>query len=443
MRKEITPDTDVRLLDKCKSLIASKLGWEDSGSWTNHDFQTLSSMIQDATGVNLSVATLKRLWGKVKYDSKPTITTLNTLAMFMGYDNWRGFKQSQSNGHAENGMHEGVHEHFVDDAASTLSNGKSSEKKRWRSGLIGTALCGGIAFLLYYLLPAGETPPSVVSYQFSSKKVVSEGIPNSVIFDYDATAAGPNDTIYIQQSWDTRLRTQVSREDKQHTSIYYTPGFFQAKLVVNGEIVKEHNLSITSKGWMALVKQDPVPVYFNNEDFRKTGMLSLPLEKLEEKDIPFQPQVPWTSYYNVRDFGELYTDNFEFRTKIRNDYKESSGICQFTQILILTDGDVMAIPLSIKGCVSDLGLYFGGISVDGKKTDLSGLGCELSEWVNVRCEVQNGIGSIFIDDTLAHQSPFPAADKIVGLIFRFQGTGSIDEVSLSYKGENVFHDKFD
>ena len=443
MRKDITSDAEDMLLSKCKSLIASKLGWEDSGSWTNHDFQTLSTMIQDATGVNLSVATLKRLWGKVKYDSKPTITTLNTLAKFMGYDNWRGFKQSQSNGHPHREMHEADHGYLVDDTASISGFRRSAEKRRWRSGLIGTALCGGIAFLLYYLLPAGQSPDSSVPYQFSSKKVVSEGVPNSVIFDYDATGAGPNDTIYIQQSWDARLRTQVSRDHQQHTSIYYTPGFFQAKLVVNGEIVKEHNLSITSKGWMALVKQDPVPIYFDDEDFRGSGMLSLPLSKLEEKGIPFQPQVPWTSYYNVRDFGQLYTNNFVFEAKIRNDYKEGSGVCQFTQILILTEGDVIARPLSIRGCVSDLGLYFGGVSVDGKKADLSAFGCELSKWVKVRCEVQNSTGSILINDALAYQSPFPATDKIVGLIFRFQGTGSIDEVRLGYKGEKLFGDSFD
>ena len=71
-------DVDDLLLQECKEQIEKKLGWEDSESWTNHDFQTLSDKIQEDTGVNLSIATLKRIWGKVKYDSKPTITTLNT-----------------------------------------------------------------------------------------------------------------------------------------------------------------------------------------------------------------------------------------------------------------------------------------------------------------------------------------------------------------------------
>src|SRR5690349_20029493 len=76
------------------------------------------------------------------------------------------------------------------------------------------------------------------NYSFSSKKIVSEGVPNSVVFDYDASTA-PVDSVIIQQSWDERLRTKVSKRDHQHTSIYYTPGFFKAKLVVNNEIVRE------------------------------------------------------------------------------------------------------------------------------------------------------------------------------------------------------------
>ena len=89
-------DAEDHLLQGCKDQIEKKIGWENSESWTNHDFQTLSDRIQEETGVNLSVATLKRIWGKVKYDSKPTITTLNTLAKFLGHESWREFRQKQS-----------------------------------------------------------------------------------------------------------------------------------------------------------------------------------------------------------------------------------------------------------------------------------------------------------------------------------------------------------
>lgn len=443
MMVEKLMDADEILLHKCKNLVQAKLGWEESGSWTNHDFQVLSEKIQETTGVNLSVATLKRIWGKVKYDSKPTITTLNTLAQFTGYENWRTFKQSQAglsdngNGHVNGTLHEVVHNE------TTLADNRTARRKLWRSGLVGTALCGGILLILVYGLrktPEKQNHPA--QYSFSSKKVVSEGVPNSVIFDYDASAA-PVDSVFIQQSWDERLRTQVSREGRQHTSIYYTPGFFQAKLVVAGEVVKEHNLWITSRGWMAIARQDPVPVYFKDTDFRKPGMLSLPVSKLKEHNISFLPETPVTSYYNVKDFGDIRSDNFIFETQVRSDYKEGSGVCQLVNIVMLLEGSVIVVPLSIKGCVSDLFLAIDDQGFDGKKTDLSAFGCDLSQWVNVRCEVKDGKGRILINDQVAHEVTVNNSKKIVGLIYRFQGTGSINEVMLaSQNGTAKFEDSF-
>src|ERR1700754_1498394 len=76
-------------LQQCRLLIESSLGWGDAASWTNEDFNTLSESIFDKTGVRLSVSTLKRVWGKVKYDSTPTMATLNALAQYAGFEGWR------------------------------------------------------------------------------------------------------------------------------------------------------------------------------------------------------------------------------------------------------------------------------------------------------------------------------------------------------------------
>jgi hypothetical protein len=428
-------DAEDNLLQECKVQIERKIGWENSEHWTNHDFQALSDKIQEETGVNLSIATLKRIWGKVRYDSKPTITTLNTLAKFLGHDTWRSFRKANATP---------LQQADTITAESNISNlpTQSRRKNFVRSGLIGTALCSVVVLFIVYGFKRNESSETK-SYKFTSKKVVSEGVPNSVVFEYDASESN-SDSIFIQQSWDERLRTQVSREQHQHTSIYYTPGFFQAKLVVDKEIVREHNLMITSKGWLALVKMDgPVPVYFKDEDFRKGEMLSLSAKTLQAKNIPFQLEPPVVSFYNVKDFGDIRTNNFKFETRIRNDFAEGTGACQFSQILLLTEGNVIIIPLSIKGCVSDIGLFFNNKSISGKTNDLSAFGTDMSQWANVRCEVKNQKGQIYINETLAYESPWDSSEKIVGMIFRFQGAGSIDHVRLSSTdNEYVFEDAF-
>jgi hypothetical protein len=83
---------DQGLMRQVKRLFEEKTGWGDSDLWNNQDFLELSEMIFDQTGVALSHVTLKRIWGKVRYDSLPHIKTLNTIVQFLGYRNWREFR---------------------------------------------------------------------------------------------------------------------------------------------------------------------------------------------------------------------------------------------------------------------------------------------------------------------------------------------------------------
>ena len=85
------------MIEKAIKLYEANTGWGSSDEWTNQDFVILSDKIQERTGVALSHVTLKRVWGKVKYDSLPTTHTLDTLVQFLGYENWREFRLQNSN----------------------------------------------------------------------------------------------------------------------------------------------------------------------------------------------------------------------------------------------------------------------------------------------------------------------------------------------------------
>jgi hypothetical protein len=80
------------LIRQVKHLYEEKTGWGESDLWDNQDFLELSEMILDQTGIALSHVTLKRLWGRVRYESLPRTNTLNTLVRFLGYRNWREFR---------------------------------------------------------------------------------------------------------------------------------------------------------------------------------------------------------------------------------------------------------------------------------------------------------------------------------------------------------------
>ncbi len=417
-----------KLLSECLLKIESQLNWGLSEDWSTHDFEKLSELILTKTSTHLSVTTLKRLWGKVQYQSQPTITTLNTIAQFSGQQSWRDFAQTNGN-----------------NSEITASNMSSRLPvrgiKNIRGLLLAVFLSVGL-FIFFFTMKSSQSPiVKSDQFAFSSQKMVSEGVPNSVIFNYDASAAGHSQQIYIQQSWDEKLRDEVNIDEKIHTSIYYLPGFFIAKLVVGDKIVKEHNIFIKTNGWLGLIEKEAVPVYFErNEVYLPNGRLGLDQMQVENKNIKMQPVTPWISLFNVRDFGDLYADNFIFETQIKNTYNEGANICQDSQIHLLFDGGALMIPLSIPGCVSALEFYDN----KGKQENPAALGVNLSDWVDITIEFKGEAGKLYVNNQFAYKLNYAFhPKKIIGLRYRFKGVGEVKSVKLSKgDGKVVYEEAF-
>ncbi|HZB12041.1 MAG TPA: hypothetical protein VE467_03380 [Chryseolinea sp.] len=424
--------TDEFLLAKAKKLIEAKINWGDSNDWTNQDFVALSEKIQEQLNIPLSHVTLKRIWGKVKYESLPNTHTLNTLVQFIGYEHWRDFKIQHGNGSVRS------------DAPATPPsvqppNTATASKRFFKLiDLASTIILLGGCVAIFVQAKKSQLNPD--DYSFSSKKVVSVGVPNTVIFDYDASKS-PSDIVIIQQSWDTKLRTNVSKSDRQHTSIYYFPEYYRAKLIVGNQVVKEHHLFIKSDGWLTAVNTSPVPVYFKKEDALVDGKLALSVEKIKSQNIQLQPDIRTTLYANVQDFGEIYTDGFAFEARLKNEYKEGSSVCQKTNIFLLADEAWVGIPLYAKGCVSDAEVFFAGNYVSGKKHDLSAFGTEFDDFVDVKIESSNKKAKIFINEKLSYEIDVKRRSKIIGIYFTFEGTGAVDFVKL-WSDKAIFEDQF-
>ena len=55
------------------------------------DFQLLIQQIWEKNHVVLSLSTIKRLWGYVESNGAPRLSTLNTLAQFLGFTDWNAY----------------------------------------------------------------------------------------------------------------------------------------------------------------------------------------------------------------------------------------------------------------------------------------------------------------------------------------------------------------
>lgn len=478
-------------LTRCLSLIEEKTGWGPATDWTNQDFTTLSDNIADATGVHLSPTTLKRVWGRVAYSSNPSPTTLDTLGAYLGYENWRAFRQDAKavnnknlatpermvasgsgaglvakGGAIENDDDHGINENQGPKPLARANVPPELQRRRARNPLrlylYYLLPLAALALSINWLFPTSAAPapapsPTLAATETSNDSItlnpadfsfnfrpVSIGVPNSVVFTYDVSAAPTNDTVLLQQNWDPSRRFQLPREENIYTSIYYLPGFFKAKLVVGDQIVKERDVYIRSEGWVAAVKRQPVPVYLPLEEVHNDGRLAVTPKLLQELEVPLQPEPPNVLFTHVGALDGLYSDDFAFRTRLRHDYSAGTAACQRIRVLLLLKDGAIIIPLSQPGCTADLRLFAGGRSVDGKTNDLSAFGVvSEDQWLELACTGEGDLLTFSMNGKAVFSLESQEGPKeFVGIRYEFAGPGSVDELEFGNSGGLVWREAF-
>jgi hypothetical protein len=417
-------NTEGLYLKLCLEKIEIRLKRGPSSRWTSYDFEQLSNEIQVRTGVLLSVTTLKRIWGRVKYTSLPATTTLNALARFTGSNDWNAFKHDTIQ-----------HAPPKPTSAEQTNQRNPSNYSYWFIGILLLAIMASAIF--YYSKPHKDIDPT--SYKFSSNKVLSVGLPNSVVFNYSVPKSG-NDSVFIAQSWDETRKVAVSRNEHVFSSIYYEPGHYTAKLIIGDNVVKEHDILIASAGWMALAERDSgTPIYFEQKQILKGKTIGVDNYLLTKYNLNKHPSPPLVRIFNIQDIKGIKSDNYTFETSIKGSSDHRGEPCQRVDVSLVGKDDIISVALCTKGCVGDLSLYAWGHIIDSKTADLSGFGCDLGTWVNLRLVAKNGITQIFINDRLAHSikySNHPVA--IIGVRYSFNGSGSVQHTRL-IKGNKVIN----
>lgn len=402
---------EVQNIAKCKELIEKKIAWGKSEKWQNQDYETLSEKIFEETNVMLSASTLKRIWGKVRYESTPNIATLNVLAQFAGFENWRVFSSKN----------------FEKTEPKIEVDAKPVNKMTYKA-MLTVSGCAFVIFFIGLITNKNRKKPLVFeNIQFTSKPVTL-GLPNTVIFEYNAINSNA-DSVFIQQSWDSKKRFEVNKSLHEYTSTYYYPGYYRAKLILNDSIVKDHDVFIETDGWVGIIEKNPIPIYLPKTLFEK--QLSLSKERLSELKIDFQKEAPIFSLTKVDKDINLSSDNFLLQVKLQNTYNESNAVCQYTNVLIFGTKGAIDVPLCKIGCVGEVGLMLGMNYIDGKTNNLSGFGVDFSKDVTLNCETKDQIIKLSVNGKVVYTGDFTKnIGKIVGTQIKFNGTGVVNRFEL-------------
>lgn len=396
-----------KTLKTCLLLIEQKLGWGKSSTWHNDMFAELSELIQQKTGVLLSSTTLKRVWGRVHYESSPSISTLNTLAQFIDYKNWRDFKLNTS---------------------TSKPNFFQKKVVPYLGIIVPSAALLTLIFISFFSMTLNNTAveKDYSTITFKSRPIV-EGLPNSVVFDFNLDNV-KSDSIYIQQFWDRTKTIKLEAGQKQATGIYYFPGYFRSKLLIDGEIIKEHDLFIKSNGWSGTLDYEPVPKYYTEKELFSKQKLSFPPITLEEVGKSETPLV--SSFHLIDDLG-VSGDHISIQTSVKNTFNDKWAVCQTLRFVILGTEGAMIIPFTQLGCISDIGLLLNDVYLNGKKHDLSSFGIDLSDLTPIKIDINDKNVRIFVKDKLIYSGKYnESIGRLVGIRYRFLGAGEVESIEI-------------
>jgi hypothetical protein len=421
--------TEQEYLTLCKQLIENKFRLlPHNGTLRQRDLEYLADGIEERSGIKLSLSTLKRLW-KSDYDQVPHPSTLQALVSVLGYSDWQEFRLKQA----------------------PLPAAPVAEKRTRRLNLwmILPAVAALIVFSWLIAFrsgqPAGKKPVVKGPVTFTGNKTVAQGVPSTIVFNYDVHNVVA-DSFFFQQSWNERERIQIDPQKHYYSAIYYYPGFHRAKLIANDSILKRFKVHITTDGWLPLVHhayRDSAPVYLSKDRSVRDGALHVSMDDLIASHVDVNGGFN-LSYFNVREFGDTYSDNFSVDTKVILD-SVGTNACPGFSLVVMCEEDIFFVSMVTKGCERYNNIKMGEVYEDGVQNDLSLLGRDLYQWQQLQIRVVNKQAIISLDGqpvrTIRFKKDF---GKIMGLAYHFTGTGGVDYVKLK-NGENkvVYEDEFE
>ncbi|MEZ5069905.1 MAG: hypothetical protein R2751_02785 [Bacteroidales bacterium] len=405
--------SSTHLLDKCLKGIEQRLDWVDSGLWQQKHFESLSALIFEKTKVSLSPLTLKRLWGKTTYESKPSATTLDTLAQFLDYKDWIDFQSRQK---------------------------RKGPFVRMDSKLVRRSIAFGV--LLLCLVGLVGVSMKVISrtkrkdfsdVSFSVQKL-SSGLPNTVYFKYNVKNTNA-DSVVIEQSWDPRFHHLVDKAKTDFSCIYFYPGYYKAKLVLDDVVVSQQDLYIASNGWLGIIEKESIPEYLPGKEIFDGSVLAINENQLVEAGFDLKNVIPQTSIHLVEEFDGLEGTDFELEASFRHTLPEGEAICQNAALMITCAEDYFYLPFSMKGCVNELSMHLPGKTLHATDTDLRTLGIGPSETIHLSLKVSQGILDLVVNSNPGIRESFVEnPGKIVGIKFVFHGPGEVD----AFRVNNAF-----
>ena len=410
----------------CLTEVFLRNGYAEPHSLSQRDYENVSQAIEAKTGILISISTLKRLL-KGDFARLPQVATLNAISRYLGYPHWQDYRSAAK-------------------SKNHLADTRSPRRKfMFQRSLPKTLLFPSILSLLLVLFITSRSSlkdagAGVEQAQFSVKKVTANDIPNTVVFSYNVDDIEA-DSFFIQQSWDKNRRVRVYKNQHTLTDIYYEPGYHTAKLIANDVVIKTLGVSIPTRDWFFYAKRrfpHDIPTYIHPKQPIRDGKLGLQAADLEKGGFKVGEENNYVYTYFPSKWP-VHSDNYVFKTRVRMQEIKKNP-CPYLMLEVFCQQNFMYFISMPKGCTSESKLQFGDLILNGKTTDLSTLGANVTEWMEIKIEVRNRFVAIYYGDKKVYTCTYSkSAGKITGIGFISNGLCEVDQVELKGMDGKIFY----
>ncbi len=436
------PAGDQELVGICMTEVCRKAGLTNTGNLVQRDLKFLADSIDSKTGVLISVSTIKRLLNG-QFSRLPQVATLDALAQFLDYPGWQQFKRAQNPADTVARKDSAGRDYPAEPPRASASPRKKAASARvlLLMGLLILATLGLFAVIKIHRPGLAN----IEKARFSVVKVTSNDLPNTVVFRYNIDSVTA-DSFFIQQSWDINRRVRIYKKSYTLTDIYYEPGYHNAKLIANNQVIKTLPVSIPTDRWFFFVKDKlpkSKPSYLFTAKGIKDGALQLTPADLAEARIDTRQENVYELVYFPSAFGSS-SDNFDFSFRIKMT-PLGNVACPYIMPEIFCQQNFMYFISTLKGCASELKTQFGDTYLNGKTNDLSALGSDVRTWQNMEVSVKDKHVSIRINGVEALSSVYrQSCGSITGLGFISNGLCAVDSVNLrTTDGKSIYRNDFE
>ena len=430
-------EIEKQLLRLLARKIEKQLNKGPVSEWSQRDFVALSETIEGQTKEQISVTTLKRVFGKVEYHGLPYVHTLNVLAQFIGYSHWSEFKKTElgiedEEIEIEKPISVSKDKTNQDQPLNNVNTKQNSKYLIFAFGtVLGLVIFFGIGWYSSWWWTKGRwLGPKTKNNMDSPGKLSAEilypdSVPVQVKFNYQGPISDPDDLTVISFEPSKMEHFTINGAGyghKNHT--YKEPGIYLIRIFCNRRQLAYFPFLVPSKNWYGSVFKGTKSDKFLLEEPSKEG-LRIPKLKIAQAAIDTNTRFN-SSFSKFKDFG-VSGDSFVFQTAIRNPQLKPEVKDQLSKILIRCANN--SIQIQMAKTVPRHGFFMQVSDNYIDKLDVNtqkGFVFSLFDWRKVKIQTKNNFCKVWIDDKLVLEKSYslPLGD-VMGLEYIFVGQGEV------------------